>query len=429
MKKILTTLAISLAIPFAVLASPVSVDRLNNNHIEPLTKTDYVKANYFIATGTTPSVLPNASTTALSVSGYFNFLGTSITNVATWFSGLFDSNFSGKTTANLTENTNLYYTPARVNALINASTTIPTGTPTNGYVFVGNGTNWSPMATATLGISGTVSGGTAGMLTAWTSSSGLTATGTPTVAAINASSTTATSTFKGNVKIEGLLDATSILFNPTFDYITTLDPSATSSFAGNITVAGNASTTSFFGANLQPCNGASNALTWIAGKFICSTISTGGGSGGGSWSTTTSPVSGRLVNYSNNVTDIVAIGSNSTTTAEFYFDPNLPRSYLSGTTTLAGDVIVGTGAIDAFTIDYNGNVGIGTTSPATALSVVGTTTVSQGLTVGSGTTTQAFCIGTDGKMFTWNGSNYTSISFAANSITPVYATSTQTTCL
>lgn len=65
--------------------------------------------------------------------------------------------------------------------------------------------------------------------------------------------------------------------------------------------------------------------TWASG--ILGTTGTacgaGGGSSGGTWSTTTSQTAGQLVNYSNNTTDIVAIGSNSTTTAEFYFDPNL----------------------------------------------------------------------------------------------------------
>lgn len=48
-----------------------------------------------------------------------------------------------------------------------------------------------------------------------------------------------------------------------------------------------------------------------------------GGSGGGTWSTTTSLVSGQLLNYPNNTTDIVMIGHDSaTSSAEFYFDPN-----------------------------------------------------------------------------------------------------------
>lgn len=49
----------------------------------------------------------------------------------------------------------------------------------------------------------------------------------------------------------------------------------------------------------------------------------GGGGGGGTFSTTTSTVSGQLINYPNNTTDIVCIGSNATTTCEYYFDPNL----------------------------------------------------------------------------------------------------------
>jgi len=48
----------------------------------------------------------------------------------------------------------------------------------------------------------------------------------------------------------------------------------------------------------------------------------GGGSGGGTWGTTTSQVAGRLINYPLNTTDIVTIGAISTTTAEFWFDPN-----------------------------------------------------------------------------------------------------------
>ena len=47
----------------------------------------------------------------------------------------------------------------------------------------------------------------------------------------------------------------------------------------------------------------------------------GGGSGGGTWSTTTCQGS-VLCNYPNNTSDVVVIGSNATSTAEFYFDPN-----------------------------------------------------------------------------------------------------------
>lgn len=62
----------------------------------------------------------------------------------------------------------------------------------------------------------------------------------------------------------------------------------------------------------------------------------GGGSGGGTFSTTTSPVSGELFNYSNNTTDIVLVGGVSSTTAKFYFDPNLPFAKLGGDTLITG---------------------------------------------------------------------------------------------
>lgn len=57
---------------------------------------------------------------------------------------------------------------------------------------------------------------------------------------------------------------------------------------------------------------------------------TGGSGGAGTWATTTSTVAGQLTNFPNNTTDIVTIGSNSTTTAEYYFDPNLPRASITG---------------------------------------------------------------------------------------------------
>ncbi len=78
-------------------------------------------------------------------------------------------------------------------------------------------------------------------------------------------------------------------------------------------------------------NGVFNNIT-LSG--ICTGCGGGGsGSGGGTWSTTTSQVAGRLVNYPNNATDIVNIGSVSTTTGKFWFDPNTLRSYLVNAST------------------------------------------------------------------------------------------------
>ena len=73
----------------------------------------------------------------------------------------------------------------------------------------------------------------------------------------------------------------------------------------------------------------------------------GGGSGGGTFSTTTSQVPGQLINYPNNTTDVVNIGSTATTSGEWWYDPNVFVGYLKG------------------------KFGIGTTSPYAPLSVSG----------------------------------------------------------
>lgn len=127
----------------------------------------------------------------------------------------------------------------------------------------------------------------------------------------------------------------------------------------------------------------------------------GGGSGGGTWSTTTSQVSGRLINYPNNNTDVIAIGANSTTSSAFWFDPNTTTGYVSGklgigTTSpgqrlsVSGDIlgnnIIGsyfnatssiasvfpyasTTAISAGNAWFTGNLGIGTSSPLARLTL------------------------------------------------------------
>ena len=129
------------------------------------------------------------------------------------------------------------------------------------------------------------------------------------------------------------------------EYFTATSSAATSTFVGGLAVGRGISAGSYlYGANLSTCIG-SNKLIWSGGTFGCDIDMTGGGSGGGTWSTTTA--AGIFVNYSNNSTDVVAIGSNSTTTAEYWFDPNTTTAYLQG------------------------RVGLGTTSPWRALSVNG----------------------------------------------------------
>lgn len=110
----------------------------------------------------------------------------------------------------------------------------------------------------------------------------------------------------------------------------------------------------------------------------------GGGSAGGTWSTTTSNVSGQLINYSNNTTDIVTAGANATTTAEFWFDPNLPQAYIGAKTGFStttpwaqysfnpsgiGNIpafAIGSSSATHFVVNNVGNVGIGTSTPSNA---------------------------------------------------------------
>lgn len=87
----------------------------------------------------------------------------------------------------------------------------------------------------------------------------------------------------------------------------------------------------------------SGLITSNTGNATCT--GGAGGASGGSWSTTTSTVSGQLINYPNNTTDIVTIGANATTSAEWWYDPNTFIGYIKG------------------------KLGIGTTSPFAKLSI------------------------------------------------------------
>lgn len=88
----------------------------------------------------------------------------------------------------------------------------------------------------------------------------------------------------------------------------------------------------------NPSNGNCLTTDGTNNSWSSSCGSAGGGGGGGTWSTTTSQVSGRLINYPSNATDIVVIGSNATTSAEFYYDPNTTSLFaLVSSSTLMGN--------------------------------------------------------------------------------------------
>ena len=77
-----------------------------------------------------------------------------------------------------------------------------------------------------------------------------------------------------------------------------------------------------------PTNGYVLQTTGSESQWVAtSTLGFTSGSAG-TWATKGSQVVGQLINYSLNDTDIVTIGSNSTTTSEFYFDPNTKTAVL-----------------------------------------------------------------------------------------------------
>lgn len=102
------------------------------------------------------------TSTNFSVTGVFNFLGTTITNVATWFSGLFDSNLATKSTTNLTEGSNLYYTEARVQGELldgnNAVFSNATSTNFNSSLLSFTNSNGISLTTTNLGLTGFTNG-------------------------------------------------------------------------------------------------------------------------------------------------------------------------------------------------------------------------------------------------------------------------------
>lgn len=104
---------------------------------------------------------------------------------------------------------------------------------------------------------------------------------------------------------------------------TAVNGSGTHTRLFTVDTAGIASTTNLVISGIT--NGSTQCLQQDSTGLVTGTglsCGAGGGSGGGTWSTTTSQVSGRLINYPNNTSDIVVVGSNATTSAEYWFDPN-----------------------------------------------------------------------------------------------------------
>lgn len=106
--------------------------------------------NTFASLFATNASSTSATSTNLAVTGAFNFLGTTITNVSTWFNGLFDTRLATKTTADLTEGANLYFTSGRVASVIAGTTTTALAEGSNLY-FTNARADARINATSTLG--------------------------------------------------------------------------------------------------------------------------------------------------------------------------------------------------------------------------------------------------------------------------------------
>lgn len=156
--------------------------------------------------------------------------------------------------------------------------------------------------------------------------------------------------------------------------------------------AATASTTALI---VSGAGGTAGCATFSVNGTISNTgIACGTGSGGGSspFATTTSTVAGQLDIYALNTTDIFNIGSNSTTTAKFYFDPNTVTANFGTPGTTGGQLTVnGSTTLQNFTA-VNATTSAATT---TALKVTN-------LTVGS---ISALLLGTSGLTSAYGGSN------------------------
>lgn len=119
------------------------------------------------------------------------------------------------------------------------------------------------------------------------------------------------------------------------NFLTVLGSTTLQNFTAINATTSQATTTNLSVGTLFRSGTSDGCATWAGGVLgsVGSACGSGGGSSGGTWSTTTSQVTGQYVNYPNNDTDVVSIGANSTTTSEFWFDPNkVQASFGTGTT-------------------------------------------------------------------------------------------------
>jgi hypothetical protein len=259
--------------------------------------------------------------------------------------------------------------------------------------------------------SASVSGGTAGMVTAWLTSSTLTATGTPTVTSIVATSSTATSTFQQDVWIGSptelpgpylIVASTSVPFytrvaGDAVDVIYSWNGQSSINI-GNQGVGNCASATYFANGNNPTLGGYYGTYSFLNDGWAGVGCSIGAGTGQHpeavvAWNPTGEMDFGISSTTNNGWADFKWWTQGNTATNTRMVLTNFgslgiattsPWGYLSvaGTSTSITNLVAmststATATSTAFVIDAQGRVGIGLSVPTTQLQVIGTASTSQ----------------------------------------------------
>lgn len=232
-------------------------------------------------------------------------------------------------------------------------------------------------------ISGSVTGGTytptglsADSLVSTNSLGALVSTSSPTIGYLTATSTTATSTFAGNVDISGNLGVAGAVFTPinllssgavTGTHFIGTSGSDTSTFAGNVSVTG----TGTIGTLTGLIQGSSGVLSAISNSSTVGQILRVTGASTYAWGALdlddSDAITGTL--SASNIEDSYLINSGNDTTTGQLTATNFVASSASATSILAGGLAIET---SGFVYDYStNNVGIGTASPDSLLEVAG----------------------------------------------------------
>jgi hypothetical protein len=130
MKKTLTLLALFLLLPSFAFATPSSVDRITN-HIEPLIKTDYIQGDHFVATSSTAT----STLQQTSITGAISILGEYFTNFTNYVRSLFSAGTGISLTGGQITNTGVTSIVAGTNVTISGGTGAVTINSTGGSTF------------------------------------------------------------------------------------------------------------------------------------------------------------------------------------------------------------------------------------------------------------------------------------------------------